>query len=248
MANFFYYDQVNQKQGPVTEQQLKELAAQGVISLNSPMETDTGHKGTAGQIPGLFAAAPPPFTQSTAAPPPVANLFCTNCGAAVSAQAVACMSCGAKPIGHRRYCRYCGTALNPEQVVCVRCGSAISTAGVSRSVGGGANAGAPKNRIVAGLLGILLGGFGVHKFYLGSWGWGLVYVLTTILGNSLTWFILFPLAFITFGIGLILFIPAAAIFAALPVVALIEGIMYLVMSDEAFAEKYSPENQAPFRW
>jgi hypothetical protein len=53
MANFFYFDQNNQKQGPVTEQQLKELAAQGLISPDTPMEAD-GHQGTAGQIPGLF--------------------------------------------------------------------------------------------------------------------------------------------------------------------------------------------------
>jgi hypothetical protein len=57
-ANGFYYDQTNQKQGPVSEQQLKALAAQGAIGPSTPMETDTGHKGTAGQIPGLnFNAA-----------------------------------------------------------------------------------------------------------------------------------------------------------------------------------------------
>ena len=34
-----------------------------------------------------------------------------------------------------------------------------------------------KNKIVAGLLGIFLGGFGIHKFYLGRIGWGIVYLL-----------------------------------------------------------------------
>jgi len=31
--------------------------------------------------------------------------------------------------------------------------------------------------VTAGLLGILLGGLGVHKFYLGQIGWGIGYVL-----------------------------------------------------------------------
>jgi len=61
MPNFFYFDQNNQKCGPVNEQQLKALAVQGVINPNTPLMTDTGHQGLAGQIPGLFAATPPPF-------------------------------------------------------------------------------------------------------------------------------------------------------------------------------------------
>ena len=62
--NFFYFNQNNQKLGPVSEAQLKELAAQGAISPDTPMETDDGHKGTAGQIPGLFATVPPSSTQT----------------------------------------------------------------------------------------------------------------------------------------------------------------------------------------
>ncbi|MCA0991405.1 TM2 domain-containing protein [Pseudalkalibacillus hwajinpoensis] len=34
-----------------------------------------------------------------------------------------------------------------------------------------------KNRITAGVLAILLGSFGAHKFYLGRWGWGIIYLL-----------------------------------------------------------------------
>jgi TM2 domain-containing membrane protein YozV len=34
-----------------------------------------------------------------------------------------------------------------------------------------------RNKVIAGLLAIFLGWFGVHKFYLGSWGWGIVYIL-----------------------------------------------------------------------
>jgi TM2 domain-containing membrane protein YozV len=34
-----------------------------------------------------------------------------------------------------------------------------------------------KSRVTAGVLAILLGGIGVHKFYLGKTGWGIVYLI-----------------------------------------------------------------------
>jgi hypothetical protein len=34
-----------------------------------------------------------------------------------------------------------------------------------------------KSKVAAGLFGIFLGGIGIHKFYLGCWGWGVLYIL-----------------------------------------------------------------------
>jgi TM2 domain-containing membrane protein YozV len=34
-----------------------------------------------------------------------------------------------------------------------------------------------KSKVAAGLFGILLGGIGIHKFYLGRIGWGIVYLI-----------------------------------------------------------------------
>ena len=34
-----------------------------------------------------------------------------------------------------------------------------------------------KNKIVAAILAFFLGGFGIHKFYLGQIGWGIIYIL-----------------------------------------------------------------------
>ena len=53
MPDYFYFDQTQQKQGPIDEQQLRELAAVGIIKPHTPMETVEGHKGIAKQIPGL---------------------------------------------------------------------------------------------------------------------------------------------------------------------------------------------------
>lgn len=65
-----------------------------------------------------------------------------------------------------------------------------------------------KNKVTAGVLGILLGGIGVHKFYLGQTGMGILYLI-------FFW----------------TFVPA--------IIGLIEGIIYLTMSDEAFDAKFN---------
>ncbi|GHT11426.1 hypothetical protein FACS1894170_05000 [Planctomycetales bacterium] len=78
-------------------------------------------------------------------------------------------------------------------------------------------------KIAATLLAILLGGWGVHKFYMGSWGWGLVFIGFVIL---------------TVGAGALITYIAS----------LVDGIRYLMMTDDDFAAKYPIETQAPFRW
>lgn len=64
MANFFYTDENGTKHS-INDQQLQTLAMKGVIKPETPLETDSGHTGLAGQIPGLQfnTAAPSPFAQ-----------------------------------------------------------------------------------------------------------------------------------------------------------------------------------------
>lgn len=78
----------------------------------------------------------------------------------------------------------------------------------------------PKEKLVAGLLAILLGGLGIHKFYLGYTGPALVYLLTNTIGWCITIFL--------FGVPNII----------LGIIALIEGIIYLTKSDEEFQRIY----------
>jgi len=66
MPKFFYIDANGQKQGLVSEQQLQALAANGAITPTTPLQTEGGHQGVAGQIPGLFAASQQPMATSMA--------------------------------------------------------------------------------------------------------------------------------------------------------------------------------------
>ena len=77
-------------------------------------------------------------------------------------------------------------------------------------------AGADK-KVLAGVLGILLGGLGVHRFVLGDTGGGLVRIGITI---------------VTCGMG--------------GIIGLVEGIIYLTKSDEEFAQTYLHEGKKWF--
>lgn len=75
-----------------------------------------------------------------------------------------------------------------------------------------------KSKVAAGVLGILLGSLGIHKFYLGYTKEGLIMLLVTLVGGV-----------VTCGV-------ASAIMS---IIGLIEGILYLTKSDEEFDQLYS---------
>lgn len=77
----------------------------------------------------------------------------------------------------------------------------------------GAVAAKASNKIAAGVCGILLGAFGIHKFILGYTGAGLIMLLLTLL----TCFLASPI---------------------MHIIGLIEGIIYLTKSDEEFVRTY----------
>jgi len=65
-SDFYYYDQDNQKQGPFSKRQIKELAAHKTITPETVLEDDDGNQEVAGQVPGLFSlfgSAPAQTTQ-----------------------------------------------------------------------------------------------------------------------------------------------------------------------------------------
>ena len=104
---------------------------------------------------------------------------------------------------NEKFCGDCGQVILEAAEICPKCG-------VRQLPGpGGLGAVAPngKSRVAAALLAFFLGAFGIHKFYLGQVGRGILYLL-------FCW----------------TFIPA--------IIAFVEFIILITMSDEAFAEKY----------
>jgi TM2 domain-containing membrane protein YozV len=157
-------------------------------------------------------------------PAPVANRYCTNCAAPVNPAAAACMSCGFSPSASRHFCGGCGTAVAEGQAVCTNCGEAVGSRVYSGAVGQQGD----KNKIVAGVLGILLGWTGAHKFYLGYTTPALIMLGATV-GSACLGAIT-----IVFGIGLLFFFVPSAV----SIVGIIEGIMYLTKSDQQFYDDY----------
>ncbi|MDR3233703.1 MAG: DUF4339 domain-containing protein [Planctomycetaceae bacterium] len=65
--NWYYYDNNGEKQGLITHEALKDLAANGVITPQTRLETESGKQGIAGQIKGLIFPANP-YPGGTAKP------------------------------------------------------------------------------------------------------------------------------------------------------------------------------------
>jgi TM2 domain-containing membrane protein YozV len=70
-----------------------------------------------------------------------------------------------------KYCHACGDAIDSRAEICPKCGVRQLGMGLGATTPGG------KSKVAAALFGILLGGFGAHKFYLGRTGQGLLYLL-----------------------------------------------------------------------
>ncbi|MFW6319831.1 MAG: zinc-ribbon domain-containing protein, partial [Bacillota bacterium] len=91
--------------------------------------------------------------------------MCQHCGATIAPNQRFCSECGEKvqtdkPNETVRYCPNCGESVTENQSVCLNCGSDLQGAQTTHVTG-------RKSKLAAGLLGILLGGFGIHNFYLG---------------------------------------------------------------------------------
>lgn len=77
------------------------------------------------------------------------------------------------------YCRKCGEKLNDEQQVCLKCGT-IADEKIETKTTTNVRIN-QKSKVAAGILGIILGAFGVHNFYLGYNGKAVAQLLITLL-------------------------------------------------------------------
>lgn len=116
-----------------------------------------------------------------------------------------CPNCGTQNAGFNSQCQTCGTNLPNHSMPPQRVGNNYP-----------ARISGADNKIAAGICGILLGAFGVHKFILGYKNEGIIMLVTSLVG------------FLLCGI------PTAVV----SIVGLVEGIIYLTKSDEEFVATY----------
>ena len=123
-----------------------------------------------------------------------------------------------------RYCTKCGSINDDTAQYCVACQSPLNPVSTGyqpmQSVNQGASGamtdwkamGADK-KIVTGIVAILLGAFGIHKFLLGYTTEGIIMLVISVV-----------------SCGFLAIVPC--------VIGIIEGIMYLTKSDEEFVRTY----------
>lgn len=86
-------------------------------------------------------------------------------------------------------------------------------------------------KFLAGLMGILLGSLGIHKFVLGYNKEGIIYLVLNV--------IVIPIVgLLTCGIGF-------SLYSVTSLIAFVEGIIYLTKTDEEFVRTYQ-ENKKPW--
>ncbi|MCD7835347.1 MAG: TM2 domain-containing protein [Lachnospiraceae bacterium] len=130
--------------------------------------------------------------------------YCKHCGQPYQTEeAVMCVKCGAPKGKGTNFCHNCGKAIDQNASVCMNCGVATSSVKPADA----------KSKIVAGLLGIFLGCFGVHNFYLGYTQKAVIQLVLTLVG----------LVLCCVGIG-------AFIVLGVEIWGLVEGIMILAGS------------------
>ena len=128
-------------------------------------------------------------------------MFCRNCATQLDDRAIACPKCGVNPWTATSFCSNCGKPTAPNVIMCPSCGFSLNFK--QRA----------DKKIAAGICGIVVGAFGVHKFVLGYQTAGLIMLLVTVL---------------TCGMGA----------AVMGIIGLVEGIIYLTKSDEDFVRTY----------
>lgn len=98
-------------------------------------------------------------------------MFCKNCGNPIDPNAAVCVKCGCATNIGSSYCANCGRPITPGASVCTSCGASVAPAVRPDA----------KSKMAAGLLGIFLGAFGVHNFYLGNTGKAVAQLLISLL-------------------------------------------------------------------
>lgn len=109
-------------------------------------------------------------------------MYCKNCGKELLQNANVCTQCGVPAGQGKHFCPHCANATDELAVVCVRCGCPLAPnpyAYPAQNVDA-------KSKLVAGLLGILVGSLGIHNFYLGYHSRAILQLVLTLAGGAVT--------------------------------------------------------------
>jgi len=137
-------------------------------------------------------------------------MYCRSCKTELADGAFACTNCGKAPLNGGAYCFKCGEPTDPEAVVCVKCGTAL---GNTFGSGINLNSSSQSNRVTVAICAILLGSLGVHKFINGYQKEGIITLCISVFSCAL----------------------AAPV---MHIIGIVEGIIYLQMTDQQFYETY----------
>ena len=222
----------NEHKGPVTKSQLSQWVNSGDMTTETLVWKQGLENWEAASVlvPDLFAggaavagggaAVGAVAGSATAAADPLQmDRSCPFCAQTINSAAIKCPHCQSML---NSFCNNCGAQCTSNQAICLKCGTAISHSGSSEAevVYVDEYAGTYQGKYskqTAGILALLLGGAGAHKFYHGSFGFGILYLV-----------FIFTL------------VPA--------ILAFIEGIMYLTMSQDEYDQRYNLTPPNPFKW
>lgn len=109
-------------------------------------------------------------------------MFCRNCGKELAENAEICIFCGVRVPQGNKFCNICGTETLPEAEICVKCGAKLKKIGIAEV--------SDKSRLAVTLLALFLGHLGIHRFYIGKIGTGVVMLILGVLGWLTVWFII----------------------------------------------------------
>lgn len=98
--------------------------------------------------------------------------FCRNCGNQMDDLASICVKCGVAKGNGNAFCPNCGQPTVPGAAVCTSCGIALNNTVEQKT--------SEKSKMAAGLLGIFLGAWGIHNFYLGNTSRAVIQIVLTI--------------------------------------------------------------------
>lgn len=131
-------------------------------------------------------------------------MVCSKCGKQIPNSAKFCTHCGAEQ-EHTKFCSHCGEKIDVDCVVCPKCGKQVeeikqntpqpapdapppqvvihnnnvnTNTNVNTNVAARVPHGRVKNKWITFLLCLFLGYLGVHKFYEGKIGMGILYLCT----------------------------------------------------------------------